>query len=449
MLKRLARWFPAETLFSRAALALTAAFLLFGLVSTILLQLTLVRPHTKQAADDLASFLVLSAQIWVELPPFTRPDFERELLKRHDTRILTGEAAFSTEPATHSYIRHLETSLSRFIEQPVAVHAHPDYAGWLWADLPMAGRVMRLGFRETRLNDRMLLILPFLAGIGVFAAFAMAVLLVRHVTRPLAQISTATQRIGEGDFSAKIPESGPRELADLARKLNLMEGKIAELLENRTTLLAGISHDLRTPLARMRLELEMIDSDLHERLIQGLNDDIVEMDNLIQQALWLAKGLGMENAVATNVCEFVRQVLGGCCDARQAPIELECLESLVRPIQREALKRVLSNLIENALSYSDGQTVTVTCTCSRTGTTICVRDKGPGIPASERDKIFQPFYRLEQSRNKATGGSGLGLAIVAQLCQTYQWEISVVPADTPPGSVFCLRLSDPASTTSA
>jgi two-component system osmolarity sensor histidine kinase EnvZ len=160
------------TLLGRTIQALALAFLLFGLLATALLEFTLVRPNTKQAADDLAAFLVLAAQIWVELPPYTRPDYEREMMDRHHLRILQAEAPYPAQAGVHSYLSYLESALADHLHQAIQIHQHPDYPGWLWADLPMGGRMLRLGFRESRLQNPTVLILPFLAVTGLFIAFA-------------------------------------------------------------------------------------------------------------------------------------------------------------------------------------------------------------------------------------------------------------------------------------
>ena len=435
-MKRLGR---PETLFGRTALALALAFLLFGLLSAALLQFTLVRPHTRQAADDLAAFLVLAAQIWVELPPYTRPDYEKEMLRRHDVRILQTEAAHAARSSSHSYLSYLETALRTHIGQAIHIHQHPDHQGWLWADFPMGGRMMRLGFKESRLQNRGLLVLPLLAAIGLFLAFVLSIWLVRRITRPLAAMAEATHRIGQGDFSSAIPVSGPREIAELAGKLNQMEDQIDQLLENRTTLLAGISHDLRTPLARMRLELELLRDDDNRELIEGLGSDITEMEKLISQTLLLAKGLGGEDQVETDINALLLAIAE---DFRKVGNDIRCQagDHCVARIRTQALHRVLSNLVENAVTYSGGQEVTIECISTDAGTSIRVIDQGPGIPASERDKIFQPFHRLENSRSRSSGGSGLGLAIVHQLCRTNGWGIEVSPAVDGSGSIFEVRL---------
>ena len=433
---------PPKTLLGRTALALAVAFLVFGLLTTILLQLTLVRPHTRQAADDLSAFLVLAAQIWVELPPYTRPDYEREMLRRHELRISHAESTPKTQPGTDTYLSHLEAALGKRIGQTIHVHRKPDHQGWLWVEFPMAGRLMRLGFRENRLHNRLLLILPLLAAVGIFLAFVLSVLLVRHITRPLADMAEAAHRIGQGDFSSVVPESGPREIAELARKLNRMEDRIGQLLENRTTLLAGISHDLRTPLARMRLELEMLRNDDNHGLIEDLGADITEMERLISQTLLLARGLGREDPVEVEIAHLLQEVADDFNRAGNRVLCQSDTDCLTR-VQVNPLKRVLGNLVENAVAYSKGQAVTLEC--ERAGRNIVIRviDQGPEIPPSAYRKIFQPFQRLEESRSRSTGGSGLGLAIVDQLCRAYGWGIKVRAATDRAGNIFEVCLPPP------
>lgn len=434
------RWLKPDTLLGRTVLALALAFLVFAVLSVTFLQVTLVKPHTRQAADDLASLLVLTAKIYVELPPYTRPDYRRELLEHHELRIIESEAAHPTVPNAHEYLNYLAESLEARLGEPVTIHHHPDYEGWLWTDFPLAGRIIRIGFKSDRLQRRLLLILPFLSAFGIFVAFVLSALLVRHITRPLAAMSAATVRIGQGDFSESIAESGPREIAELAHKLNQMESHIGRLVRNRTTLLAGISHDLRTPLARMRIELEMLRGNENRELIAGLANDIDEMDALISQTLLLARGLGSEAEpeVETDLCELIRQTVE-ILESPGAEIALSLAGECRQPAKANSLKRVIGNLLENALAYGDGKPVSVRYQADPDEIRIEVTDRGPGIPPEEREAIFQPFHRLEGSRNKTTGGSGLGLAIVQQLCAANGWQIEVNPAPGG-GTTFTLRL---------
>lgn len=428
------------TLFSRTARALALAFSIFALFSLAVLQYMLIQPQTRQAADNLAALLVLAAQVWVELPPNVRPDYEKELLNTHRLKVIRTEAAHPIDEDSHLYLNYLEQALEKRIKQPVPVHRHPDHENWLWVDFPMSNHVMRLGFHESHLKSNMLVILTTVIAIGVVISFLLSLLLVRRVAQPLEKIAEATRRIGKGDFSVEIPETGPREIAELAGKINLMEKQIQQLLENRTTLLAGISHDLRTPLARMRLELEMFPDSGDAKLIEGMQNDLTEMDNLIAQTLLLARG-GNEKLQADVDINQLIQVITENYQKAGKDVRFASDSECIHSIKADALKRILINLIDNAVTYSDGLAVTVTCECNRSDILIKVIDQGPGIPPEKHKTVFQPFYRLEGSRSKATGGSGLGLAIVHQLCITNDWEIKIISPGKK-GTTVQLRLPD-------
>ena len=414
-----------STLFGRTALALALAFVIFGLFSVALLQLTLVQPHSKQAAEDLAALIVLSAQIWVELPPNARQDFENELSEKHDLKLIRTEAPHPIHSADYLYLRYLQDALEKRLKLPVPVHHHEIHSDRYWVDFPIANHIIRIGFHESRLKSHMLTTLVTVISIGIIVSFALSLILVSRVSRPLQQISNAANRIGKGEFGVSLPEIGPQEIAELAKTINLMEERIQQLLENRTTLLAGISHDLRTPLARIRLELEMLDGQHDEKRITAIHNDLSEMDHLISQTLLLAKGLGEEEKTQMDLNEVIQSVIE-LLSRENAEIHFTPAKKCIHLIRVDALKRILINLIENALIYSDGLPVNVACNCnSQAGTTISVADQGPGIPVSEHKAVFQPFYRLEGSRSKATGGSGLGLAIVRQLCDANGWNTEI------------------------
>ena len=427
------------TLFGRTAVALVLAFTIFGAIAVAILQYSVVRPHMRLAADELASFLVLSAQVWVELPPFTRPDYEREMLRRHRLRIIHNEPAQPTEPEANRFLDYLERALSQHTGQEVRVHRHPDEVGWLWTDFQMGTRTMRLGFSEHRLQRGMAPILPLLAISGLAIALALSLLLVRRITRPLEVMAEAAQRIGEGQQGPAIPETGPLEIAELAQRFNRMESRIGQLLENRTTLLAGISHDLRTPLARMRLAAELLRSDDNTDLLEQLNDNIEEMETLISQVLTLARGLAQEEGAAMPLAETLAALVD---EYRQqgAEIALNLPATATRAVPENTFRRVMANLIENALAYGEGRPIAVSGEDRTDDFVIRVTDHGPGVPETERDKIFEPFHRLEGSRSRATGGSGLGLAIVQQLCTANGWKVSVGDSAESPGAEFAITL---------
>jgi two-component system osmolarity sensor histidine kinase EnvZ len=222
-----------------------------------------------------------------------------------------------------------------------------------------------------------------------------------------------------------LPETGPRELATLAHRFNEMAQQVRELLANRTTLLAGVSHDLRTPLARMRLALALLEEKPTPKLLARLEKDIEEMDRLIGQVLNLARGMEREAVAEIDVTALLVDMAAGNphgrVQVRAAP--LACM------IQAppSALRRVIGNLLDNALRYGDDQPVELVAELAGTMVRIGVLDRGPGIPPEHMSAVFQPFHRVETSRSQITGGAGLGLAIVRQLADTHGWQVEIGP----------------------
>ncbi|MEJ2621772.1 MAG: ATP-binding protein, partial [Candidatus Thiodiazotropha sp.] len=246
--------------------------------------------------------------------------------------------------------------------------------------------------------------------------------------QPIAALAQASTRIGEGRRGPPLEEQGARELQDLTRAFNQMEQRLHVLMDNRTVLLAGISHDLRTPIARMQLELELLSDTVDEDLRGGMLEDLAEMNEIIATTLELSHGVSNEAYEKVELCELLKSVQAEFQRQGETVI-LESCQPVYRILPVVAFRRVLRNLLENGIRYSDGQPVRVLCNTEPDGVSLCVIDKGTGIPESQREIILQPFKRLEESRNKASGGSGLGLAIVDQLCRMNNWRLRFEDAE--------------------
>jgi two-component system osmolarity sensor histidine kinase EnvZ len=202
----------------------------------------------------------------------------------------------------------------------------------------------------------------------------------------------------------------------LAHNFNTMAQEISALLANRTTLLAGISHDLRTPLTRMRLALTLLPENVDPALIERFERNLESMDELVGDALRFARGAG-EAPQEIDIVSFTREIVGQFEHEVSIQVEGEALQrALVAP---SAFSRVLINLISNGVKHGGRVVVTVSRNL------VEIADNGPGIPVEYREQVFQPFFRLDMARQSTTGGSGLGLAIVSQLCQVHGWHVSI------------------------
>jgi two-component system osmolarity sensor histidine kinase EnvZ len=303
--------------------------------------------------------------------------------------------------------------------------ARPD---WRWVDIAMGGRALRVGFDTRRFATRIPLTLILMTLAGTLIAIVTSLLMVRRITRPLAALARASTRIGVGRRGEPLREEGAAELAELTRNFNQMERQLQVLMDNRTTLLAGISHDLRTPIARMQLELEFLEDNPDSEMIEGMRADLAEMDEIISAALQLSKGIADEITKQTAVCALIESVIGEHRH-RDVAIEFRCAAEIHRDLPRIALRRVLNNLLDNAIRYGRGEPIEVRCEAVGERVRIEIIDRGPGIPEDQRAIVLQPFKLLEESRSRSLGGGGLGLAIVDQLCRMNDWRFELDAGD--------------------
>ncbi|MDJ0807140.1 MAG: ATP-binding protein [Gammaproteobacteria bacterium] len=413
-----------KTLFGRTALGFTFAFLFFSFFSLSVVVYFVAMPLTKRAADDLSALIVLATQIWVELPPGTRPDFEREMMSRHNLFIGTAGEELPVHEADHIYVRYLEQALFERTSQNQSVLKDAEMPEWGWVDIGMGGRTMRVGFTEDRLISQIPQAMILMVLMGTLIAVVTSLLWVRRITQPLAVLAQATTRIGLGKRGEPLVESGAAELFELTRNFNHMEQQLKILMDNRTTLLAGISHDLRTPIARMQLELELLDEDVDQELVEGMRQNLQEMNELITMTLQFSRGLGDQVLERVDIQALLLEITE---DFRRRGSEVSFVSEGVCDceISVSAFKRVIHNLLENAIRYSEDKPVDIRASGCAEQVVVEVIDRGPGIPEDQRNQMFQPFKRLENSRNRSSGGSGLGLAIVEQLCTANEWAITL------------------------
>lgn len=417
-----------HTLFRSTATTVAVALIVFQLIMLATTAYYIVLPMAKRSADDLAAIMVLSAQTWVELPPQTRLDFELELVKKHNLRLFDATAELPGHDHRFPYLSLLEDALAARTGESIRIKVAELEQTWLWAEIRTGGKLIRIGFPRNRLGMQPPLALLLVLAATIALTLLTAIILARRITRPLERLSEAARHVGQGNTPEALPESGPEELASLARAFNLMALQVQELLANRTTLLAGISHDLRTPLARMRLAVEMLPGDAAPKLVARLQHDLEEMNRLIGEFIELSQGLEKETPQTTDLVQLSQELAD---DAKNGGAQVECHATTpcIRQLGPMALRRILANLLGNAVRYGAGQPVTIELTCDEKAAVIHVLDRGPGIPPDQVESVFRPFYRLEASRSTATGGSGLGLAIARQLADANGWKIELLPRE--------------------
>ncbi len=405
---------------------LAVAFVLVELLAALSFAWFLMLPVARRSADDLAGLMILSAQTWAELPPETRMAFEHELFDKHQLALRAEPAGMGPDEWHPPYFYLLEHALALRLGKPLhLVSEHSGAATWYWADLPAGDGWLTVGLPRARIETQPLLAFSLALFGGLLFAVIFAVWLARRITAPLARLDLAARDIGQGERPALLPETGPRELAALAQRFNAMARQVRGLLTARTTLLAGVSHDLRTPLARMRLALEMIKSDPTPTLIEQLESDIEEMNGLIATLLDLARGLEREPPVELDIATL----LNGLVNPLPTPHPAITVHCPARPhkVPPRALRRAIGNLLQNALRYAPDTPIELVCEDDPPWCRIGVLDRGPGIPADRIAAMFEPFQRLDASRSPQTGGAGLGLAIVRELARANGWQVKLEP----------------------
>jgi signal transduction histidine kinase len=250
------------------------------------------------------------------------------------------------------------------------------------------------------------------------AVLLLSYVAVRWVTRPLQLLATAADELGRDINRPPLPEGGPVEVSRAARAFNTMQTRLVRFIDERTRLLAAMSHDLKTPLTRMRLRAELLeDGNLREKF----EKDLLEMEAMVTQTLEFMRGLSRREPAQLVDIMGLLESLQADNEAMGRNVTVDGRVTRPWSGSPQLLKRCVSNLVDNAVLY--GQRAEIRVDDGADQLTIRVRDHGPGIPEGEIDKVFEPFHRLEGSRSRETGGTGLGLSIARSIAQAHGGDI--------------------------
>lgn len=288
---------------------------------------------------------------------------------------------------------------------------------WVVVQVQLSHGLLSVTLPERRIfSSSGYIVLLWMVGSSIILLI-IATLFMRNQIRPIRRLAIAAERFGKGRDVPFFKVEGAREVRQAARAFIDMKDRLQRQIQQRTTMLAGVSHDLRTPLTRMKLQVEMM-GDGED--VRDLKSDISDMERMIGAYLEFARGQGAEEPVRTDMTALISQVV------KAANRERDCvffdageeLSLLLRPVSFE---RALSNLIGNALKY--GRHAWISARRFGEVVEICVDDDGPGIPPDQYEDVFKPFFRGETSRNTKTGGVGLGLPIVQDVVLSHGGKI--------------------------
>jgi two-component system, OmpR family, osmolarity sensor histidine kinase EnvZ len=410
---------------------LTRSFLLIALliVTAVLASFQIYRvyerePRSNELAQQTVSTVNLTRAALVNADPFRRRELLIELNESEGLRVFPATASEKLEPLPEDSlldrvvprVRQALGADTRFASERdgedgfwVSFYIDEDE---YWVMLPWERFEPEFGLQW--LSWGLALLALALAGAWFIAS---------TLARPLAALTAAAGRLGRGEAHRPLAEEGARELRLLSAAFNRMAGGLESMERDRAMVLAGISHDLRTPLSRLRLSLEM--SGASPTAAEAISADVDEMDAIIGQFLDFARGGDEEKqehdlrGVLEEVAEHYAR-LGN-------KLAFEHAEYLVFPFARIGVRRAIGNLIDNALRYA-GEPIEVASFGERGRAVIEVRDRGPGIPQNEVERLKRPFTRLDQARGSRSG-AGLGLAIVERIARAHGGSLELAPRD--------------------
>ncbi|MGE5502377.1 MAG: ATP-binding protein, partial [Ignavibacteriales bacterium] len=259
--------------------------------------------------------------------------------------------------------------------------------------------------------------------IATFLLTAIAVLFIRNQVRAIERLADAAEAFGKGMDQPTFKPHGAREVRRAAQAFLAMRGRIQRYVDQRTALLASVSHDLRTPLTRLKLELALAPAG---KRTEAMKKDLAEMEHMIDEYLAFARGEGGEAVETVQLKDIIEEVSEGAARAG-ANVRIDADPDVQVHVRPNALKRALSNLVMNAAVH--GETVQVAVKPTPTGgVEIMVDDDGPGIPPDRYEEAFKPFNRLDESRNQNEKGVGLGLAIARDVARGHGGELTLAPS---------------------
>ncbi|CAN7206390.1 MULTISPECIES: sensor histidine kinase [unclassified Variovorax] len=409
-----------RSLFSRVTLIIVV-----GLAIAQLLTFAAIRYERSMALRELMMSgierdIASSIAILDRLPAAERASWLGRLERRNYRFMLDGSVTgpAPATPLVQEFAAAIVNALHPFEVVKVAQVAEPTEGLRIQVKLadgsPVIVDARRVGMPVS--NWVMWLLAIQLVVLAVCAWFA-----VRLVTRPLARLAAAADELGPDLKARTLGEEGPTEVAHAARAFNAMQRRIAGYMAERVEILAAISHDLQTPITRMRLRTELMDNEKDQLKFR---QDLDAMNALVREGVTYARTLhgATEPPLRIDADALLESMVADYEDSGQA-VQLEGRIDAPIVTRPNALRRILVNLIDNALKFGSDVRVRVHAEADRL--VVAVLDNGPGIPPDELEAVLKPFYRVESSRNRSTGGTGLGLAIAHQLAMAMGADLSL------------------------
>ena len=428
-----------RTLLGRSLLIIVLPLVLMQVISTWVFYDRHYDTITKRLAQGLAGDIATVIQVMIRNPGeverlqvfhLAQRSMRLDLTFTQDARLPDRTPTGSLNIFTSVLDRKLVLALTEYVGRPFLIDTR-SLEDQVEIQVQLADGVLRAMVpRERLFSSTTYLFIMWMVGSSV-VLFGVAVMFMRNQVKPIRRLAHAADSFGKGHDVADFKPEGASEVRQAAAAFIQMRDRIKRQINQRTEFLAGVSHDLRTPLTRMKLQLAML-HDTPETA--NLESDVAEMEHMVEGYLAFARGEGSEQPRPTEISALLHGVVARM-KRDGGVIDLHVEEEMTLALQPETMRRCLTNLIANARRYGEH----VSVGAGRRGRTveITVDDDGPGIPPEFREEVFKPFYRLEGSRNPETGGVGLGLTIARDVARNHGGDVALEDA---PGGGLRARL---------
>jgi two-component system osmolarity sensor histidine kinase EnvZ len=420
------RLWPRSLLW-RSVLLIAALLVVANLAWVQIFRVAERTPRARQTAQQIASVVNITRWALITADPSKRFDLLAELSKSEGIQVYAAEPddRIAALP-DRVFVQEVARELKRELGPATQITLSRDGVRGVWVSFPIDKEQYWVYMPRSRIERNEPLRWLGWGALVLILAMAGAYFIVSLINRPLRELTRATTQMGRGKTPQPVTERGPSEIATLARAFNQMAHDLKRLDDERALLLAGVSHDLRTPLSRIRLAMEMMDDKGDMGLRAGVVQDIEDIDGSIGQFLDFARLRDEEAAVpGSDLNALVKNVVARYTRANRS------VRFQPGPVSRLALRplsvqRLMTNLIENALRHGSGEVEVLTH--EEDGCAVAeVLDHGPGIPAEAAERMLQPFTRLDAAR--AGSGTGLGLAIVDRIAGMHGGSVKLLPRE--------------------
>ena len=416
-----------QTLLARSVLLIALLLVLAHLAWLQIFRVSTREPRARQVSQQIISTVNLTRAALVTAEPSKRFSLLGEIAEREGVQVHAARRGETLTPLPKTgFYEFVEADLQSQLGAATKFTLSRNGVEGIWVSFDIDGDGFWVLMPESRLaSDESWRWIGW-GALVLLLAVGGAFIIVARINRPLRALTTAAEQMGRGATPAPVDENGPSEIRTLSRAFNQMAADRKKLDDERALLLAGVSHDLRTPLARIRLGVEMLDDKGDASMRAGIVQDIEDIDAAINQFLDFARAASSESE--TPDADFNALITGLIARYERAGkhIEVQVADVPPLPLRMLAMQRLVGNLIDNALRHG-GDEVTVTSGSTQSTAYVEVLDRGPGIPPEQAERMMQPFTRMDTARS--TSGTGLGLAIVDRIARMHGGSVQLLPRD--------------------